>query len=99
MVFTSHAAIARFPVEYQSRINLFLRAPDQTRDVIVRYILAETTIDVQTPPILSFAPIGWTVTVTFTSAPEAARDFSANCAITGLGPASDRYARFALTLA
>ena len=77
---------------------VLLRAPDQTRDVIVRYILAEKEIEIETPPIWSFAPIGAPVAVTFESSPAAARYLLANKNIASLGDAGDGYTRFALTL-
>ena len=76
-----------------------LRAPDQTRDAIIRYILAEKTITVETPPVWSFAPIGTPVTVTFESSPAAARYLLQNKNITSLGDSGDGYTQFALTLA
>ncbi len=76
-----------------------LRAPDQTRDAIIRYILAEKTITVETPPVWSFAPIGAPVTVTFESSPAAARYLLQNKNITSLGDSGDGYTQFALTLA
>ncbi len=75
-----------------------LRAPDQTRDIIVRYILAARVIDVATPPVWSFAPIGNSVTVTFESAPAAGRYLLAQHNIASLGDAGDGYTSYALTL-
>jgi 2',3'-cyclic-nucleotide 2'-phosphodiesterase/3'-nucleotidase len=77
---------------------VILRAPDQTRDVIIRYILAEKTISVVTPPIWSFAPIGTPVTVTFESAPAAARYLLTQKNIASMGDAGDGYTTYALTL-
>ncbi|MDR3683528.1 MAG: bifunctional 2',3'-cyclic-nucleotide 2'-phosphodiesterase/3'-nucleotidase [Geothrix sp.] len=77
---------------------VLLRAPDQTRDVIVRYILATKTIAVETPAIWSFAPIGSPVAVTFESAPAAAAFLLQQHNITTLGDAGDGYAQFVLTL-
>lgn len=84
--------VARTPAD------IVLRAPDQTRDVIVRYILAHKTIAVPTPPIWSFARIGVPVTVTFESSPAAARYLLADKSITSLGDAGDGYTQFALTI-
>jgi len=78
--------------------DIILRAPDQTRDVIVRYILAETTISVPTPPVWSFAPIGSPVVVTFESSPAAARYLLTDPNISSLGDAGDGYTQFALNL-
>jgi 2',3'-cyclic-nucleotide 2'-phosphodiesterase/3'-nucleotidase len=78
--------------------DVILRAPDQTRDVIVRYILAEQNIEVATPAIWSFAPLGAPVVVTFESSPAAARFLLRNRNISALGDAGDGYAKFALTL-
>jgi 2',3'-cyclic-nucleotide 2'-phosphodiesterase/3'-nucleotidase len=77
---------------------VLLRAPDQTRDIIVRYILAQKTITVATPPVWSFAPIGAPVTVTFESSPAAARYLLQNPQITSQGDAGDGYTQFSLSL-
>jgi 2',3'-cyclic-nucleotide 2'-phosphodiesterase/3'-nucleotidase len=77
---------------------ILLRAPDQTRDVIVRYILAEKTIEVATPPVWNFAPIGAPVTVTFESAPAAAKYLLAQKNVTSLGDAGDGFTTYALAL-
>ena len=77
---------------------VILRAPDQTRDIIIRYILAETTITVATPDIWSFAPIGAPTTVTFESSPAAARYLLAQKNIASMGDAGDGYTTFTLTL-
>ncbi|OYV36470.1 MAG: hypothetical protein B7Z80_15435 [Rhodospirillales bacterium 20-64-7] len=82
----------------RSPSDVILRAPDQTRDVIVRYILAEQTIEVATPAIWSFAPMGTAVVVTFESSPAAARFLLRSKNISALGDAGDGYAKFALTL-
>jgi len=75
-----------------------LRAPDQTRDVIVRYILQHKDVDVVTPPVWSFAPIGKPVSVTFESSPTASRYLLARRDISRLPDTSDGYAAFALKL-
>jgi len=75
-----------------------LRAPDQTRDIIVRYILDKKTIDIATPAIWSFAPIGAPVTVTFESSPAAAMYLLKQRNITSLGDAGDGYTSYGLTL-
>lgn len=75
-----------------------LRAPDQTRDIIVRYILAEKNISVETPPIWSFAPIGAPVVVTFESSPAAARYLLQKRNIASMGNAGNGYTTYALTL-
>jgi 2',3'-cyclic-nucleotide 2'-phosphodiesterase/3'-nucleotidase len=75
-----------------------LRAPDQTRDVIIRYILAEKLVTVDAPPVWTFAPAGSPITVTFESAPAAARFLLANKNIASLGDAGDGYTTYALTL-
>jgi len=77
---------------------VILRAPDQTRDVIVRYILAKRHIDVETQAIWSFAPIGAPITVTFESSPAASRYLLRQKNITSMGDAGDGYTRFALML-
>lgn len=77
---------------------ILLRAPDQTRDVIVRYILAHKTIAVANPRIWSFAPIGAPVTVTFESAPAAARTLLGDPAITLEGDAGDGFSNYAMQL-
>ena len=75
-----------------------LRAPDQTRDVIVRYILQHKDVDVVTPPVWSFAPIGKPVSVTFESSPTASRYLLARRDISRLPDTSDGYAAFELKL-
>lgn len=75
-----------------------LRAPDQVRDVITRYILAKRSISVATPEIWSFAPIGAPVTVTFESAPEAARTLLHLPGVSALGDDGDGYTDYALQL-
>ena len=75
-----------------------LRAPDQTRDVLVRYIMAMREVEVEAPPVWSFAPIGVPVVVTFESSPAAARYLLQKKNIASLGDAGDGYAGFALTL-
>jgi 2',3'-cyclic-nucleotide 2'-phosphodiesterase/3'-nucleotidase len=75
-----------------------LRAPDQVRDVITRYILSEQTITVSAPEIWSFAPIGAPVTVSFESAPQAAGYLLSLAGISNLGDGGDGYAIFTLQL-
>jgi 2',3'-cyclic-nucleotide 2'-phosphodiesterase/3'-nucleotidase len=75
-----------------------LRAPDQTRDVITRYILAQKEITVAAPKIWSFAPIGAPVTVSFESAPEAVSFLTQLPGVSHLGDGGDGYAVFALQL-
>jgi len=78
--------------------DVVLRAPDQIRDVIVRYILAQPEITVATPEVWSFAPLGAPVTVTFESAPAAARYLLRQPGLTSLGDAGDGYTQYALQL-
>jgi 2',3'-cyclic-nucleotide 2'-phosphodiesterase/3'-nucleotidase len=75
-----------------------LRAPDQTRDVIVRYILQTKVINVAVPPVWSFARLGAPVTVTFESAPAAAATLLALPGITRQPDNGDGYAVYALAL-
>ncbi|MDE8348438.1 MAG: bifunctional 2',3'-cyclic-nucleotide 2'-phosphodiesterase/3'-nucleotidase [Acidocella sp.] len=75
-----------------------LRAPDQIRDVIVRYILQNKVIDVAVPPVWSFAPLGAPVSVTFESSPAAAKYLLARPGMTRLQDNGDGYAVFSLTL-
>lgn len=75
-----------------------LRAPDQVRDVLTRYILSQPDITVATPQIWSFAPIGAPVTVSFESAPEAAKFLTSLPGISTLGEAGDGYSVYALQL-
>ncbi len=75
-----------------------LRAPDQIRDVIVRYILQNKTLDVAVPPVWSFAPLGAPVSVTFESSPAAAKYLLAQPGMTRLQDNGDGYAVFGLTL-
>jgi 2',3'-cyclic-nucleotide 2'-phosphodiesterase/3'-nucleotidase len=77
---------------------ILLRAPDQTRDIIVRYILAQKIIVVETIPVWSFAPIGNPVTVTFESAPAAGRYLLQEKNISSLGDAGDGFTTYRLTL-
>ena len=83
----------------QNPAAVVLRAPDQVRDVITRYILAQRRITVATPEIWSFAPIGAPVTVSFESAPQAARYLSALPGLTSLGDGGDGYTTYTLQLA
>jgi 2',3'-cyclic-nucleotide 2'-phosphodiesterase/3'-nucleotidase len=75
-----------------------LRAPDQTRDVITRYILGQKEITVATPAIWSFARIGAPVTVSFESAPAAVPFLTQLPGVSHLGDGGDGYAVFALQL-
>ncbi len=75
-----------------------LRAPDQVRDVITRYILSQAEITVAAPTIWSFAHIGAPVTVSFESAPEAAKYLTSLPNISALGEAGDGYNVYALQL-
>jgi 2',3'-cyclic-nucleotide 2'-phosphodiesterase/3'-nucleotidase len=75
-----------------------LRAPDQTRDVIVRYILQTKVINVTVPPVWSFARLGAPVTVTFESAPAAAATLLALPGVTRQPDNGDGYAVYALAL-
>lgn len=75
-----------------------LRAPDQIRDVIVRYILSRQVIDVAVPPVWSFAPLGAPVTVTFESAPAAAAYLLARPGMTRQPDNGDGYAVYGLSL-
>jgi 2',3'-cyclic-nucleotide 2'-phosphodiesterase/3'-nucleotidase len=77
---------------------IVLRAPDQTRDVITRYILAQQTINVAAPGIWSFAAIGAPVTVSFESAPQAAPYLLKLPGVSSLGDGGDGYTVFALQL-
>jgi 2',3'-cyclic-nucleotide 2'-phosphodiesterase/3'-nucleotidase len=77
--------------------NIVLRAPDQIRDVIIRYILTTKILDITTPEIWSFATIGTPVTVTFESAPAAAAALRQQN-ITTQGDAGNGYTTYALTL-
>jgi 2',3'-cyclic-nucleotide 2'-phosphodiesterase/3'-nucleotidase len=75
-----------------------LRAPDQVRDILTRYILAQSEITVATPQIWSFSPIGAPVTVSFESAPEAAPYLLHLPGISALGEGGDGYNVYALQL-
>jgi 2',3'-cyclic-nucleotide 2'-phosphodiesterase/3'-nucleotidase len=75
-----------------------LRAPDQIRDVIVRYILAQSVIAVETPHVWSFAPLGAPILVTFESSPAAAASLTRHRRIRSLGDAGDGYTSYGLTL-
>ncbi len=75
-----------------------LRAPDQVRDVITRYILAQRQVTVATPSIWSFARIGAPVTVSFESAPEATGYLTHLPGITSLGDGGDGYTVYSLQL-
>ena len=78
--------------------DVVLRAPDQTRDVIVRYILAEKEIAVPVPEVWSFAPVGAPVVVTWESSPAASRVLLADPRIANLGDAGDGYVTYGMTL-
>ncbi len=75
-----------------------LRAPDQVRDVISRYILNQHEIRLATPEIWSFARIGAPVTVSFESAPEAAPYLLSLPGVSALGDAGDGYTSYNLQL-
>lgn len=75
-----------------------LRAPDQTRDVITRYILTQQEITVSAPVIWTFARIGAPVTVSFESAPEAVAYLTQLPGVSHIGDGGDGYAVFALQL-
>ena len=75
-----------------------LRAPDQVRDVITRYILSQRIISVSAPEIWSFAPIGAPVTVSFESAPQAAPYLLQLKGVSNLGDGGDGYTVFTLQL-
>jgi 2',3'-cyclic-nucleotide 2'-phosphodiesterase/3'-nucleotidase len=77
---------------------ILLRAPDQTRDVITRYILAHHTITIETPHIWSFAPIGTPLVATFESSPAAAATLTRHPNIRSLGDAGDGFTSYAVTL-
>jgi 2',3'-cyclic-nucleotide 2'-phosphodiesterase/3'-nucleotidase len=77
---------------------IVLRAPDQTRDVIIRYILTEKTVDVQNPPVWSFAPISRPISVTFSSSPAAAKYFAKRHDIVRKSAMPDGYEQFVLNL-
>jgi 2',3'-cyclic-nucleotide 2'-phosphodiesterase/3'-nucleotidase len=78
--------------------DVVLRAPDQVRDVIVRYVLAERELNVAVPRVWQFAPMGAAVAVTFESSPAAARYLLAEKNIASMGDAGDGYVTYALTL-
>jgi 2',3'-cyclic-nucleotide 2'-phosphodiesterase/3'-nucleotidase len=78
--------------------DVVLRAPDQTRDVLVRYILAKREINVAPPQIWSFAPIGSPVVVTFESSPAAAAALLNDKRVSSMGDAGDGYTTYALSL-
>ena len=78
--------------------NAVLRAPDQMHDVITRYILSQRQITVATPEIWCFAHIGAPVTVSFESAPEAAKYLLRLPGTNALGDAGDGYTTFSMVL-
>jgi 2',3'-cyclic-nucleotide 2'-phosphodiesterase/3'-nucleotidase len=75
-----------------------LRAPDQVRDVLARYILTNRTISVAVPEVWSFAPLGAPVTVVFESSPAAQASLTRRPGISVLGDSADGYTLFALAL-
>jgi 2',3'-cyclic-nucleotide 2'-phosphodiesterase / 3'-nucleotidase len=75
-----------------------LRAPDQVRDILTRYILGQSEISVATPNIWSFAHIGAPVTLSFESAPAAAPFLRRLPGVSVLGDAGDGYTAYALQL-
>jgi 2',3'-cyclic-nucleotide 2'-phosphodiesterase/3'-nucleotidase len=77
--------------------DVVLHAPDKTQDVIVRYILAQRQVNVATPEIWRFAPLGSPVTAVFESAPEAAKALLP-LGIASQGDAGDGYTRYAMQL-
>jgi 2',3'-cyclic-nucleotide 2'-phosphodiesterase/3'-nucleotidase len=82
----------------RSPSDVVLRAPDQTRDVIVRYILAEKEIAVRTPQVWRFAPVGAPVVVTWESSPAAAKVLLADRRIASMGDVGDGFVTYGMTL-
>jgi len=78
--------------------TVVLRAPDQVRDVLTRYVLAQSEITISAPQIWSFAPIGAPVTVSFESAPEASKYLLTLPGVSTLGEGGDGYNVYALQL-
>jgi 2',3'-cyclic-nucleotide 2'-phosphodiesterase/3'-nucleotidase len=78
--------------------DVVLRAPDQVRDVLVRYILAEKDIAVAAPEVWRFAPVGAPVEVTFESSPAAGRYLLAAGNVVSLGDAGDGFVTYGMTL-
>jgi 2',3'-cyclic-nucleotide 2'-phosphodiesterase / 3'-nucleotidase len=78
--------------------DIILRAPDQTRDIISRYILEEKTINVEVPRVWSFAPIGQSVTVTFKTSPAATPYLLRQKNISATGSTDDGYTEFAMII-
>jgi len=77
---------------------ILVAVPDQTRDVIIRYILRSRTFSIAPPPVWSFLPPPNPVILTFASSPAAAPYLLARPGITRLADRGDGYALFALRL-
>lgn len=72
--------------------NIVLRAPDANRDAIVRFLRAGEPIPTERP--WSFAPLGRRVTVSFDSAPAAARRIADAPGLRATGEERAGYLRF-----
>ena len=75
-----------------------LRAPDQVRDVLTRYILAHRSLRVAVPEVWSFATPPAPVTVMFESAPAAQAYLTRQAGVSAMGATADGYMLYALAL-
>lgn len=78
--------------------TIVIDAPDLNRDVIVRYIVEQKTINPAADANWSFVPLPAGVNVTFTSSPQAAKAVPPGVKATPAGEAADGFAKFKLDL-
>ncbi|MEO3434977.1 bifunctional 2',3'-cyclic-nucleotide 2'-phosphodiesterase/3'-nucleotidase [Inquilinus sp. CAU 1745] len=80
--------------------NIIVQAPDTNRDVIVRYIIQQGTINPSADGNWSFAPVPGATNVTFESSPQGEKYLDSIAADVELvGPAEDGFAKYRLNLA
>jgi 2',3'-cyclic-nucleotide 2'-phosphodiesterase/3'-nucleotidase len=75
-----------------------IEAPDTNRDVIVRYIVEQKTINPSADGNWSFAPVPASANVVFVTSPAAERALPAGLKATRAGDAADGFAKYRLTL-
>lgn len=75
-----------------------IEAPDTNRDVIVRYIVEQKTINPSADGNWSFAPVPASANVVFVTSPAAERALPAGLKATRAGEAPDGFAKYRLTL-
>ncbi|HET6467010.1 MAG TPA: bifunctional 2',3'-cyclic-nucleotide 2'-phosphodiesterase/3'-nucleotidase [Geminicoccaceae bacterium] len=76
--------------------NIILEAPDTNRDVLVRYIVEQKTINPSADDNWRIAPVGGNATLIFETGPGAEPHAEARDDIAHLGPGEDGFARYEL---